>query len=633
MEVEEGLDNDIETDVEDIATRPSPPATEHPKVFDVGPPTAIQKRGCSPRIRPKAQKLEKTLHEQIARLGASHPDVASTLTDLAMLLIQAGERDAPVKLLREALTIWKLIGDQAAIARTLHKLGDVSSQQNQFNTALAYHREALKYERSLYGTCHLEIASTLNMIGTVHASLEEFDFAMTNHQHALQILKHCVGEDLSHPLVAQTLICIGAVYYKERNSLATIRAKTDDYNTFIEAGMLDVIARAHEERGSYRMAIAFFEEKLQLLRNVEKGGMDQHEVVEALTRLGTLSRKAGVYLEALDYYKEAANIQSVLGRDQVEMAKHLLLTGTVHYHLGHFSQSLKLLKETLSILQATVGNDQQVLVAETVQRMGMVQIELCEFDSAMKAFGEALRIQSSALGMDHPATLQTRLSVAIVLMNQGELDSSIEQFTAILGTQSRVHGPKHPNLARTMYYIARAYEWKGDIATATKFYEESFFMAEDFLGHDHPVQAATLHGIADLQQQKRRYKKSLQILGSVLDIRKETLGERHIDVAMTLCSVASCQAAMGRFEDSTIFFDDALLIAKEVVGSTHLLVAQIYVAKGALFLRKCQFQEARDLIKKGLEIYQRSNVVEGHPRRVEAERMLERVQRDELLCV
>jgi tetratricopeptide (TPR) repeat protein len=119
----------------------------------------------------------------------------------------------------------------------------------------------------------------------------------------------------------------------------------------------------------------------------------------------------------------------------------------------------------------------------------------------------------------------------------------------------------------------------------------------------------------------------------VLDIRRETLGERHIDVAMTLCSVASCQAATGRFEDSTIFFDDALLIAEEVVGSTHLLVGQIYVAKGALFLRKCQFEEARDLIKKGLEIYIRSNVVEGHPRRVEAERMLERVERDELLCV
>ena len=68
---------------------------------------------------------------------------------------------------------------------------------------------------------------------------------------------------MKNPLVSQTLIQIGAVYYRERNSLATIQSKVDGYSTFIEGGMLEVIGRAHEERGSYRMALAFFEEKLQ----------------------------------------------------------------------------------------------------------------------------------------------------------------------------------------------------------------------------------------------------------------------------------------------------------------------------------------------------------------------------------
>jgi hypothetical protein len=90
---------------------------------------------------------------------------------------------------------------------------------------------------------------------------------------------------------------------------------------------------------------------------------------------------------------------------------------------------------------------------------------------------------------------------------------------------------------------------------------------------------------------------------------------------------------MGRFVDSSKVFDDALSIAEEAVGSTHPSVAQIYVAKGTLCLRKCQFEEAREMIEKGLEIFRRSNVVAGHPRRVEAEIILERVERDELLCV
>jgi hypothetical protein len=52
----------------------------------------------------------------------------------------------------------------------------------------------------------------------------------------------------------------------------------------------------------------FEEERLQRLRNVEKGGMDVHEVVEASTRLGMLSCKTGVFLEALEYYKDAVGI-------------------------------------------------------------------------------------------------------------------------------------------------------------------------------------------------------------------------------------------------------------------------------------------------------------------------------------
>jgi len=69
---------------------------------------------------------------------------------------------------------------------------------------------------------------------------------------------------LSHPGVAQTLINIGEVYYRERSHLSTIRSNSGDYRTFIATGMLDVIAQAHEDQGTYKMALSFVEEKLQV---------------------------------------------------------------------------------------------------------------------------------------------------------------------------------------------------------------------------------------------------------------------------------------------------------------------------------------------------------------------------------
>ena len=60
--------------------------------------------------------------------------------------------------------------------------------------------------------------------------------------------------------------------------------------------MLEVIGRAHEDRGSYRMAIAFFEEKLQFLNDAENSN-DLADVAETLNSLGMLSCRAGMYLE------------------------------------------------------------------------------------------------------------------------------------------------------------------------------------------------------------------------------------------------------------------------------------------------------------------------------------------------
>ena len=615
---------------EELRMKQSPPTTN-----SVAPSSdsGMRRRSSSPRRRVKVHELQKLLDSQRRQLGKKHPDVANTLTSIAILKSRDGETDVPVELLHEALHIRKSVGDRAEFARTLHKLGDVYARQGEFQSSLSCHTDALHLERLTYGYHHPEVAKTLNRIGSVNARRGEFSVAISNHKHALQILKDCVGEDLGHPLVTQTLICIGAVYYKERNSLETIRANSDGYRTFIEAGMLDVIARAHEQRGSYRMAIAFFEEKLQLLRHEDKQGMDKQEVAEALSRLGSLSREAGLYLEALDYYDETSNIQSALGRNQVEIAKGRLLKGSVLYHLGQYKESLKLLQEAQATLQAKVGDDQQVLIAQTFQWIGLAQIELCDYDSAKKALGKAAKIETKALGDVHPTTLKTRLAIATVLLYRAEMDASIEQLTAILEIQGHVHGPKHPNLAETLYYIGRAYDMKGDIGSAMKFFEESFFMAEEFLGHDHPAQASTLHSIADLQKKKRRFKKSFQLLTSVLTMRKEALGEGHISVAMTLCSIGACHAATGRFSESSKVLDDALAIAERAVGKTHPCVALIHVTMGHLLLRKCQFEQAKEMIEKGLMIYASSKVAKSHPDRLEAESMLERVERDEALCV
>jgi tetratricopeptide (TPR) repeat protein len=292
-----------------------------------------------------------------------------------------------------------------------------------------------------------------------------------------------------------------------------------------------------------------------------------------------------------------------------------------------------MLQDALKELQAETGSDHET-VAATWFQIGVVQVALCEYDDGMDALEEALRIQTILLGKVHPATLRTRREIGnMYAIYESELDAAFVQFQDILSLQRRIHGHKHPNVAETLHSLGCAYARKGDFPNAIKTLEECYYMRIDYLGADHPLQATTLHEIAEIHRKRQRYRKAIHICNAVLEIRKESLSERHIDVARALATKATCLVVTGDYVAAMKCLEEALPMAEQAVGARHPAVADIYVHMGEIHLRKCHFDEAKEWIGKALVIYQKSNLDEDHPSLKEALALMERVDRDEMLCV
>jgi len=217
----------------------------------------------------KIQSLESRIQEKELELedvrrknGLEDISVATVMFDLAGLYIKKKDSADAMLYCRQALRIQKSTLNLPQACKSLSFMAEVHSREKRYKEALACYSEDRRIQEAIHGYFDEEIAKNLNQCGHVLARQGEFDLAMDKHKEALRILKECCGENVKNPLVSQTLIQIGAVYYKERNSLANIQSKQNDgYTTFIEGGMLEVIGRAHEDRGSYRMAIAFFRGK------------------------------------------------------------------------------------------------------------------------------------------------------------------------------------------------------------------------------------------------------------------------------------------------------------------------------------------------------------------------------------
>ena len=574
-----------------------------------------------------------TLVKQQKEFGKEHSKVATSLFTLAVLYSRDRDIDASIECATAALRIQQTNGDFVDASRSLHFLADLYLHQKQFKQALTHYSKALKLETSHFGYHSDATAKTLNCIGTVKSMQNDFREAMESHEEALRVLKECHGEDLKHHLVTETLCQIGSVYYRERNSHNTSASSPDGYTTFIEGGMLEVIGRAHEDRGSYKMAIAFFEEKLQLLESKEKSRENLEDAASTLNGLGMLSSRAGLLVEAIDYYEKALSIQLQLGCDEVHLATARVLTGAVQFQLGNWRKALNLLQDAVICLQDELGESHET-VAATHYQIGVVQAALCEYDLAMDSLNEALQIQQNLLGDDHPATLRTRREIGNLYgIYEAELDTAFQQFNFVLERQKRLHGERHPNIAETLHSIGCAHAKKGDCAEALRSLEECYYMRVEFLGWDHPLQATTLHVIARIHLKRGRLKKALHICDVVLGIRKDALTERHIDVARALTTKGSCLVAQGDTDKGMECLTEALTMAQESLGATHPSVAEVHTEFGALHLRKCQFDEARSAIQKALDIYCYSNLDDDYEGIQDAKEKLERVERDEMLCV
>eukprot|EP00547_Thalassionema_nitzschioides_P014668 CAMPEP_0194236200 /NCGR_PEP_ID=MMETSP0158-20130606/3518_1 /TAXON_ID=33649 /ORGANISM="Thalassionema nitzschioides, Strain L26-B" /LENGTH=1508 /DNA_ID=CAMNT_0038969907 /DNA_START=57 /DNA_END=4583 /DNA_ORIENTATION=+ len=645
-----------------------------------------KKKRKNSKVTSQIRALQQTMEQLTVELGPYHPKMAASLVALGVLRLAQNEYDLAVDAIVDALRIQKARRDPRSMAKSLHILAQVYIRSEKWDWAMAALQDVRHVERRLYGpdgNCENE-HYTLNRMGHVHAQLNEFDDAMEKHLQALQVLKlsGVAGEDPNHPLVCQTLIYIGNVYYQERNSLDTNIVVNNNNTLDLFVPMIDVIARAHDIRGNYKQALGFLEEKLQLVKPVDAA---------LLNGLGTLSCKCGQYMEAMDYYEQALeasmmedNNNNTTTNKEIHTATAHVLMGSVEHEMGNHSKAWELLEAARLVMEREFGSDSEV-VADVRYRQGWVQLALERFDDCRTSWQHVLTVQTREFGPHDLAVLQTRLALyEMEILNDKSssnnraaaaggdeyyyYEKTLQEITTIQQQQEEALGQtSHPILANTMLLLAKvhlshsfAYPSSHSSAptkSGIRLLRQSFHMRERFLGRDHPLQATTFYWLAITGIRLfQKHKQGIPMLHSVLRVWKETVGESHRDVAMAYHMLGRCHLSLGEFDRAHTFLDLAWSIVvgaasahhpppssssntttntnKSISAISSMSMAQVLVSRGMLQLKQCDFHQARESLQTALSIYTtRLGMKQSYYLVKEAKEYLEKVERDEMLCV
>ncbi len=211
-------------------------------------------------------------------LGEQHPDVATSLNNLAELYRSQGRYEEAEPLYIQALELRRtLLGEQHPdVATSLNNLAELYRSQGRYEEAEPLYIQALELRRTLLGEQHPDVATSLNNLAELYRSQGRYEEAEPLYIQALELRRTLLGEQ--HPDVATSLNNLALLYESQgRYELAEplyIQAFQIDQQALGQehpdfaidlsnlAGLYTTLERYAEAEPLYLQAIAIFYDRL-----------------------------------------------------------------------------------------------------------------------------------------------------------------------------------------------------------------------------------------------------------------------------------------------------------------------------------------------------------------------------------
>ena len=375
----------------------------------------------------EAEALErKVLAMRIKTLGKDHPQVAMSLINLAEFLRVEGKLAEAETVSRQALAASKKAfgSDHEYVIAALNNLGCVLHDQRKLSEQEGIARQVLAACRKLLGNTHPDVATSLNNLAKTLADEGKIPEAETTFREALALRIKLLGDQ--HPDVAQTL-----------DSLA---------------GTLQDQGKIAEAETMCRQALAIRKKAL---------GDEHPDVALSLNNLADLLDDQGKTAEAEAIQREALAMQrKLLGNDNLDVARSLYnLAGLIRTQTKS-AEVEPLLREALATQRKLLGNDHPT-VALSIEQLARAVGDQARLDEAQTLLRECLRIREKAMPDDW-LTFSARGALGENLLNRKNYAEAepllISGYTGLHDRLDRIPAANKPFLKKAIERLIRLYE-------------------------------------------------------------------------------------------------------------------------------------------------------------------------------
>jgi tetratricopeptide (TPR) repeat protein len=346
-------------------------------------------------------------------LGPEHPEVATDLSNLAMLYYEQGKYTQAEPLYQRVLAIdEKTLGpEHPSTASCLNNLAMLYHEQGKYTQAEPLYQRALTIREKVFGLEHPQVATSLNNLATLYSYQDKYDTAEPLFTQALAIDEKIYG--LSHPNVAR------------------------DFNNL--GGVL-------EARGDLSRAQVCYEQALHI--DEKTYGPNHPNVAVDFNNLGSALRKLGNLSEAQVLYERALYIdEKAYGPEHPNVAIRLNNLSVVLREQGKLEEAKALYERALAIVESAYGPNHPNL-GNIVNNLASVLQTMGDLTRAQALYEKALKIVQATYGPNHPNVGIIVYNLASVLEEKGDIAGSQAYYKQAYQIFREDLGENHPYVAR-----------------------------------------------------------------------------------------------------------------------------------------------------------------------------------------
>ncbi len=222
--------------------------------------------------------------------------------------------------------------------------------------------------------------------------------------------------------------------------------------------------------------------------------------------------------------------------DDVLRASVLMVRGGIANRAGRFSEGVDDLERALALLEAAGAPASRR--ATTINQLGISLDELERFPEAQRRFRQAVELEESLYGADHPAVLSPLANLAISYSIEGRREDARPILERVLQSRIKLFGEGHSSTALSHVNLGWNYMDDGQAEPALPHFvqaRETFVAAQ---GARHANVGMAAEGIGTAQLSLGNLEEAEKAYAESLDVRREALGSDHVYVALSLKSLA-----------------------------------------------------------------------------------------------